>query len=72
MDRWEEIYGSRHGTRSSSWKCCNRCDITVVVAGGRKQMDAVLATLSSDEALSGMSICGLSMNLYMHARARSK
>ena len=50
MDRWEEIYGSRHGTRSSSWKCCNRCDITVVVAGGRKQMDAVLATLSSDEA----------------------
>ena len=35
-------------------------------------MDAVLATLSSDEALSGMSIFGLSMNLYMHARARSK
>lgn len=41
--------------------------ITVLIAGGRKQMDSVLATLSdSDEALSSMSILGLNMNLHTH------
>ena len=56
-------------TRQQSWHSVRFMEmligvITVLVAGGRKQMDAVLATLSgdSDESLSSMSIFGLNMN----------